>query len=78
MHIVETGTPVTVGGLTVCSGDLLHGDLHGIQTVPFPLVAKIPPAAAAIAMRERAVIEQCRASDVTLAKLRSAVGQAGS
>ena len=30
VHIVEVGTPVRVGGLTVRPGDLLHGDRHGV------------------------------------------------
>jgi len=34
VHIVEFGTPVEIGGLGIQSGDLLHGDLHGIQTIP--------------------------------------------
>jgi len=75
VHIVETGVPVSVGGLTISSGDILHGDLHGIQTVPPALVDRIPAAASMIAARERAVIAQCRAADFTLEKLRSAVAR---
>ncbi|MEE8347370.1 MAG: RraA family protein, partial [Dehalococcoidia bacterium] len=29
IHLVEVGGPVSVGGLTVNPGDLLHGDEHG-------------------------------------------------
>ena len=78
VHIVETGAPVAIGGLTISSGDLLHGDQHGIQTIPISLVEQIPQAAAAIAAREKAVIDQCRSSDVTLEKLRSVVGRTAS
>src|SRR5262249_5715538 len=31
VHIVEVGKPVELGGLKIGSGDLLHGDLHGVQ-----------------------------------------------
>ena len=34
VHVVEAGTPVTVGGLTVHPGDLLHGDEHGVTSIP--------------------------------------------
>ncbi len=34
VHIVEFGTPVEIGGLKIQSGDLLHGDLHGVQSIP--------------------------------------------
>ena len=30
-HLVEIGIPVTVGGLTVNTGDLIHGDKHGVS-----------------------------------------------
>jgi regulator of RNase E activity RraA len=75
VHIVETGTPVSVAGLTIGSGDLLHGDLHGVQTVPHAIVDRIPAASAEIAARESAVIAQCQAAGVTLEKLRSVVGR---
>lgn len=75
VHIVETGTPAEVGGLTVNSGDIIHGDLHGIQTVPSALVDRIPAVAAAIAERERSIISQCRAQDASLETLRAAVSR---
>jgi 4-hydroxy-4-methyl-2-oxoglutarate aldolase len=34
VHIVEFGAPVEIGGLKIQSGDLLHGDLHGVQSIP--------------------------------------------
>jgi regulator of RNase E activity RraA len=34
IHIVEMGGPVEIGGLKIKSGDLLHGDIHGVQTIP--------------------------------------------
>jgi len=34
VHIVEVGTPVRVGGLTVRPGDLLQGDKHGVINIP--------------------------------------------
>ena len=75
VHIVEAGAPVSVGGLTINSGDILHGDLHGVQIVPPSLVDNIPAAAEAIAARDRTVIAQCKAADFSLEKLRSAVGR---
>jgi len=34
VHIVDFGTAVEIGGLRVEPGDLLHGDLHGLLSVP--------------------------------------------
>jgi regulator of RNase E activity RraA len=73
VHIVEIGTPVTIGGLQIHSADLLHGDLHGAQSIPLGIATRIPPAARAIAAREEAIIAQCQSLDFSLEKLRAAV-----
>jgi regulator of RNase E activity RraA len=75
VHIVEFGTPVEIGGLKIKSGDLLHGDLHGVQSIPADLVAKIPAAAAEIVAREQELVSLCQSRDFSLEKLRAAVGQ---
>jgi regulator of RNase E activity RraA len=75
VHIVDFGHPVEIGGLTINSGDLLHGDLHGVQSVPLAIAAQIPAAAARLTAREQALIALCRAPDFTLEKLRAAVAQ---
>jgi regulator of RNase E activity RraA len=73
VHIVEFGRPVTVGGLTVNSGELLHGDRHGVQSIPAEIAARLPAAAAALAQRERTLIDLCQAPDFSLEKLRAAL-----
>ena len=52
-HIVDFGEPVEVGGLEVHPGDILHGDRHGVLSVPSQLVEKLPAAADQILMEER-------------------------
>ncbi len=73
VHIIEIGQPVEIGGLKLQSGDLLHGDLHGVQSVPLGLAARIPAVAAQIAAKEQALIALCRSPEFTLEKLRAAV-----
>ena len=73
VHIVEIGGPVDIGGLKVRSGDLLHGDVHGVQSVPLDLAARIPPVAEQIVARERALIALCQSRHFSLEKLRAAV-----
>ncbi len=75
VHIVETGQPVQIDGLTIRPGDLLHGDLHGIQTIPHDMVANLPAVAAKIAARERALIARVRMPNISLDQLRAAVGE---
>ena len=75
VHIIEFGRPVSIGGLTITSGDLLHGDLHGVQCVPPDIAPEIPAAAAQIMQREKALIELCRSPQFSLEKLRATVGK---
>lgn len=74
-HIVEFGTPVKVGGLDVHSGDLLHGDQHGVQSVPLNIASRIPPVAARIAAQKQALITLCHSPEFSLEKLREAVAK---
>jgi 4-hydroxy-4-methyl-2-oxoglutarate aldolase len=73
VHVVEFGGPVEVGGLMVRSGELLHGDLHGVQSVPLDLAGRIPAVAAAIGAKQRAIIDLCHSPEFSLEKLREAV-----
>lgn len=69
VHIVEVGTPVRVGGLTVRSGDLVHGDQHGVAVIPAGIAREIPAAARAVEERERAIIALCQSADFNLDQL---------
>jgi regulator of RNase E activity RraA len=73
VHIVEFGKPVVIGGLKIQSGDLLHGDLHGVQSIPLDLAAQIPLVAARITEQEQELIALCRSPGFSLEKLRSAI-----
>jgi 4-hydroxy-4-methyl-2-oxoglutarate aldolase len=73
IHIIEIGQPVKVGGLRIQSGDLLHGDLHGIQSIPLDIAGQVPDVAARIAAKEQALIALCQSPEFSLEKLRAAV-----
>lgn len=68
-HIIEFGEPVKVAGLKVESGDLMHGDLHGILTIPLSVAAEVPAQAAKILAEERELIEFCRSPHFSLQEL---------
>jgi regulator of RNase E activity RraA len=74
-HIVEFGIPVEVGGLKVHSGDLLHGDQHGVQSIPLNIADQIPPVAARIAARKQALIALCRSPEFRVERLRAVVAK---
>jgi regulator of RNase E activity RraA len=77
VHIIEIGTPVEIGGLKLRSGDLLHGDLHGVQSIPLEIAVQVPPVAAGIAATKRALIALCQSPEFTPEKLRAAVAERG-
>jgi 4-hydroxy-4-methyl-2-oxoglutarate aldolase len=59
-HIVDIGCPAEIAGLHVENGDLLHGDQHGLVSIPHDVAAKIPAASQALLTREAAILELCR------------------
>lgn len=73
IHIVEIGQPVEVAGLKIEPGELLHGDVHGVQSIPLEIAARIPPVAEQILSHERALISLCQSPGFSLEKLRAAV-----
>lgn len=68
-HIFDVGVPVTVGGLEINPGDLLHGDGHGIVAVPLETAPSIPSVAAQLRQSEQKVMDFCRSSSFSVAKL---------
>lgn len=70
IHIVEVGKPVSIGGLVVHSGDLLHADQHGVTSIPIEIARDIPKAAEAVEERERRIIDYARSGDCTVDGLR--------
>lgn len=65
-HLVEFGEPVEIGGLKISPGDLLHGDQHGVQTIPLQILSEIPGEAEKIVGMEDSLKEFCRSSRFSL------------
>jgi regulator of RNase E activity RraA len=72
-HVFDFGGSVEVGHMQVRPGDLLHGDRHGVQTIPIEIAQKIPAVAQRMNGEEREIIELCQSAGFTLEKLRSNV-----
>lgn len=62
-HIFDFGRAVQIGGLEVNPGELLHGDRHGLLTVPKEIVGEIPNVAVRLEQTERKVIDYCRSKE---------------
>ena len=71
VHLVDFGTPVKIGAVVVKPGDILHGDQHGVCSIPVDIAAQVPDAVAKVEERERPIIEACRAADFSIDKLKA-------
>jgi len=69
-HIFDFGSMVKVGGLEVRPGELLHGDRHGLLTVPKKIAARVPAVAVELQRAEQNIIEFCRSREFSVDRLR--------
>ncbi len=69
-HLVEIGGPVSIGGLAIRPGMLLHGDRHGVVHIPTEIAAQVPRVAARTRANEAALIDACQAADFSVDRLR--------
>ena len=66
MRLVEVGTPVCVAGLAVETGDILHGDEHGVLHVPMDALPAIFRKAELIREDEQRIVEWSRSPDFSI------------
>lgn len=69
-HVVEVNAPVTVAGLRIAPGDLLHGDQHGVVRIPSAVALELPDAIARVTQREREILQLCRSGNFSISELR--------
>ena len=74
--LVDIDVPVTVAGMAVKPGDLIHADKHGAVVVPESVAGAIPAAAALIAKREAVLIGAAREPGFSMADLHAAFAKA--
>lgn len=69
VHVVDVGGTVTVAGMTVSPGDLIHADRHGALVIPTEVATQLPEAARRVMKVERVLIEASKQPDFGIAKL---------
>jgi regulator of RNase E activity RraA len=65
-RIVHMGGPVVVDGLAVAPGDLIHGDLNGVLSIPLDLVAQVVDVARGLRESEEAALRFIASPTFTL------------
>src|SRR5262249_2763739 len=76
VHLETFDVPVTVHGMTVRPGDLIHADQHGAVVIPLSAARQLPAAGAATARREAHLTAASRRPDFSFEKLAQAIREA--
>ena len=76
VHVVGYGAPITVAGMRVVSGDLIHADQHGAVVIPWDVADQVKGAADQIAAREAVIIAAAQEEGFSIERLRQAWGDA--
>jgi regulator of RNase E activity RraA len=71
--VVRAGMPVTVCGMQVRPGDLLHGDGNGLISVPEEGRERLPELAAEVTAGEKKVMDYIRGDDFTVDGLKELI-----
>ena len=74
-HVFDFGSTVHIGGLKISPGEIIQGDLHGVQTIPLEIAAKVPAKARDILKRRKRLTDLCRSADFSLEKLQQVIKQ---
>jgi regulator of RNase E activity RraA len=72
VHVTALGLPVTVFGLTIRPGDLIHMDRHGAVVIPPAAVAALPRAIDLDRRKEAPILAAARAPGFTIDHLMAA------
>ena len=72
VHVTALDLPVTVFGLTVRPGDLVHADRHGAVVVPPEVIGALPAAIARMQDTERLVLDPARQPGFDFARFEAA------
>ena len=67
VHVTALAVPVTVFGLTVHPGDLVHADRHGAVVVPAPMLSEIGRAVGRLRASEAVILDPARRGFATFA-----------
>ena len=65
-RLLEVNVPVTLDGVTVNPGDLVHGDCNGVTLIPLEIAAQIPAEVERVRQGEQELIAYMKSDDFTV------------
>jgi 4-hydroxy-4-methyl-2-oxoglutarate aldolase len=66
MRLTAVDVPVVIAGMTARTGDLIHGDQHGLLRIPLDLATQALAAAGEIRTEEQRIVTWARSPEFTL------------
>jgi regulator of RNase E activity RraA len=66
VRLVAFDTPVTIGGVEINCGDLIHADKHGVCLIPHAVAHRLAAACAEVERREKPLLDYCRLDEFDL------------
>jgi len=76
VHVAAVAVQVSIHGMVVNDGDLVHADRHGAVVIPHEVAARVPEAIDRWARRERVILDAARAPGFSIERLRAALAAA--
>ncbi len=76
VHVTAFGTPVSVFGLAVGPGDLIHADRHGAVIIEPGVELELPRAIDTVTRKEAPMLQAARSPDFNIDRLLTAWGEA--
>ncbi|HAL62540.1 MAG TPA: hypothetical protein DCP08_09070 [Chloroflexi bacterium] len=65
-RLIEVNLPVEIDGVRIEPGDLLHGDVNGVTTIPLSIADKVAEAAARVREEEAELLEYIKGPDFSV------------
>ena len=65
-RLLEVNVPVTLDGVPIEPGDLIHGDINGVTTIPLSIAGQVTEAALRIRTAEAEVLDYIKGPDFSV------------
>jgi 4-hydroxy-4-methyl-2-oxoglutarate aldolase len=66
-HTLSVNVPVTVGGMAVYPGDLMHADRNGVTSIPHEIASEVAPACEELMGAEQIVLDYLQGGNLSSA-----------
>jgi len=76
-HTISVNVPVVIGGIPIYPGDLLHGDLNGVTTIPYEIAPELAQVCHEVMAAEQIVLDYLKGSQISPEGLAAARKECG-